>query len=147
MSSECLNLTNKLLNKFFWLVSEATLPTLGWWTVLILCPCYICIILIVVFTHCCIVLSLLLTAAAKPHGLSEIVKPSSMIQQDAVTCTKGNSIIPHINTNSREPLLEHGKPRLFLIINQASSDSTRRVSLHDAVKSRMCVEGLKHTQP
>lgn len=49
-----------------------------------------------------------LTAAYKPSQ-----ELPSMIQQDAVTGTKGNSIIPHINNNSREPLLQRCTPWYF----------------------------------
>ncbi len=57
--------------------------------------------------------------------------------------------MPHINTNSREPVLEHCKPWFFLIINQASSDSTQRVKcLHTGLKSCMCtlIGARAHTQ-
>lgn len=65
-----------------------------------------------------------------------------MVQQDAVSCTKGNSILPHINTNSRVPLLEHRKPLLFPN-HQSNLISLNSVSLYAGLKSCMCT--LTHT--
>lgn len=52
----------------------------------------------------------LFTAVYEPNCPWGRVKIYPMMQQDAASCTKRNSIIPHINTSSGEPLFQRHKP-------------------------------------